>query len=101
MSSYPISVNKSNPGSLTPTHSGNTKEYNESHYDLCLNEVIVPDEFGHTKKYYRLHAKHPHSTEMALAYDIQCPHCAGLLKPVGRMLNANELFLYECRHCDK
>lgn len=101
MSSYPISVSKSNPYFLTPTHSGNTKEYNESHNDFCLNEEIVADKFGGVKKYYRLHSKQPHNTEMALAYDVKCPHCNGILKPVGRMLNANNLFLYECRNCGK
>lgn len=101
MNSYPVSVNKNNPTLLTPTHSGNTREYIEEHNDFCLNVELVSDKFGGVKKYYRLHAKQPHNTEMALAYDVKCPQCAGILKPVGRMLDCYDLFLYECRNCNK
>lgn len=53
------------------------------------------------QKYYRLHAKHDHTQEMALAYDIQCPKCSGRLKQIGRQLSFNELGLYTCLTCNR
>ena len=51
---------------------------------------------------YRLHAKKPHTVEMALQYDIKCPRCRVRdMKLVGRCLSSRDLGLYKCRVCDK
>ena len=71
-------------------------------FSLYLTEVFHRDEEGIVHKYYRLHARDPHSIEDALAYDIKCPECSGLntLKQIGRFLNWNKLGVYKCPYCD-
>lgn len=51
------------------------------------------------QKYYRLHAKHDHTPEMALAYEIKCPKCGQIMKQVTRQNSFTELGLYTCKHC--
>ena len=53
------------------------------------------------KKFYRLHAKEPHTIEMALAYDIKCPACKKSLKQVGRQITTTKLGLYTCPSCNR
>ena len=80
-----------------------TEEYAQRMCNLYLSDEIHRDDEGKLHKYYRLHAKEPHSIEDALAYDILCPECAnrGKLKQIGRVLNYNDLGLYRCPFCDK
>ena len=74
MSNYPLRANKYNWRPLTPeTNHYYTDEYTASMYDLYLTDEYIRDRHNNTRRYYRLHAKQPHSIEMALAYDIKCP----------------------------
>lgn len=100
---YPIQVSKHDWCSLEPqTNTLYSEQYIADHYDLYLTQEFVPDNSGNTRRYYRLHAKHAHSTEMALAYDIRCPRCGvNVLKPVSRCIDFHTLGLYECPVCDR
>lgn len=100
---YPIRVNKHDWRSLEPqTNIFYSEEYIADHYDLYLTREFVKDTSGNMRRYYRLHAKHAHSIEMALAYDIKCPCCGGnVLKQVGGCKDYYTLGLYECPVCDK
>lgn len=98
---YPIIRNKKNVNLLTPSHSTYSDEYAQRMCSLYLSDEIHVDDKRQTHKYYRLHAKDAHSEEMALSYDIACPHCGTHLKQVGRTLNYNDLGLYICKHCDE
>ena len=76
MSNYPLKVNKYNWRSLEPqTNLCYTEDYIADHYDLYLTSEYIPDDYGNTRRYYRLHANRAHSIEMALAYDVKCPCC--------------------------
>lgn len=86
---------------LTASSSFYSEEYAQRMCDLYLKEEFAKNEKGRVKKYYRLHAKHDHTQEMALAYDIQCPKCSGRLKQIGRQLSFNELGLYTCPACNR
>ena len=99
---YPIIANKKN-NILRTHHSSYSEEYAQRMCNLYLSDEIHRDDEGKLHKYYRLHAKEPHSIEDALAYDILCPECAnrGKLKQIGRVLNYNDLGLYRCPFCDK
>jgi hypothetical protein len=102
MANYPIRVVNKEKTLLHPSSSYYSDEYAENNCDLFLRSSVEQDEQGKLHKYYRLHAKHAHDTEMALAYDIQCPKCrVGMLKQIGRQLSYNELGLYRCPVCDK
>ena len=99
---YPLnSLNKE--GSLLQSHhSYYSDECAQSHCSLYLSDEFEGDAYhNNIKSLYRLHAKEPHNIEMALAYDIKCPHCSGQLKQVGRQLNYHDLGLYECPACNK
>ena len=102
MSTYPLKPNKYNWRDLRPDQTFYTEDYIRDHYDLYLSTEHIKDEYGEVRRYYRLHASKPHSIEMALAYDVRCPHCdSHKLKQVGRCLSFHELGLYECPICDK
>lgn len=103
MSNYPLKVNKINWRSLEPqTNTCFTEDYIAGHHDLYLTSEYIPDDNGNHRRYYRLHANHPHSIEMALAYDIKCPHCGcHAMKQVGRCKDYYTLGLYECPVCDR
>lgn len=103
MSNYPLRANKYNWRSLTPgTNHYYTDEYTASMYDMYLTDEFIRDKHNNLHRYYRLHAKQPHSIEMALAYDIKCPRCKGNdLKQVGRCKDFYTLGLYECPVCDR
>ena len=103
MKNYPLIAKNKEGTLLHPQHTYYSDEYAESMCDLFLRDCVVKDEQGKLHKYYRLHAKEPHSIEDALAYDILCPECAnrGKLKQIGRVLNYNDLGLYRCPFCDK
>ena len=98
---YPLKANKFNRRSLEPLHCFSSEEYVDSHYDLYLTTEHTRDEHYNVHRFYRLHAAQPHNIEMALAYDIKCPNCGGLLKQVGRCQNYHDLGLYKCPICDK
>ena len=86
---------------LTPVNSYYSDEYTQRRYDLYLADEVARDEEGKVRKFYRLHAKHGHTQEMALAYDIKCPKCNGRLKQVGRQLSSSVLGLYSCPACNR
>lgn len=100
---YPLRQNKFDWRSLTPEDNHYfTEEYIADHYDLYLTSEYTKDNEGEVHRYYRLHANHPHTIEMALAYDIKCPRCKGnVLKQVARCRNYYTLGLYECPVCDR
>ena len=103
MANYPLLRNKANKNLLHPLHTFDSNEYTEKMNDLFLREEFYRDEHGNVKKYYRLHAREPHSIEMSLAYDIDCPKCGSgsKLKVVGRCVDFHTLGLYECPVCSK
>lgn len=102
MANYPLKAMNKEGKLLLPNNSFISDEYAENNCDLFLRSSVEQDEQGKLHKYYRLHAKYAHDTEMALAYDIQCPQCrVGMLKQIGRQLSYNELGLYRCPVCDK
>lgn len=78
-----------------------TDEYAEKYADLLLRSSIVEGKNGKHFNEYRLITKEPHTVEMALSYDIECPECGKTLKQVGRCLNSHKLGLYRCPTCDK
>ncbi len=102
MANYPLKASNKEGTLLLPNNSSFSDEYAEKTCDLFLRSSVEQDEQGKLHKYYRLHAKQAHNTEMALAYDIQCPECrVGMLKQIGRQLSYNELGLYRCPVCDR
>jgi len=102
MANYPLKASNKEGTLLLPNNSSFSDEYAEKTCDLFLRSSVVQDEQGKLHKYYRLHAKQAYNTEMALAYDIQCPECrVGMLKQIGRQLSYNELGLYRCPVCDR
>ena len=99
---YPLVRLNKKSALLKPTHSSYSDEYASRMCDLYLSDEIHKDENGKMHKYFRLHARQPHSIEDALVYDIKCPECNrhNNLKMVGRILNYNDLGLYICPQCD-
>ena len=86
---------------LHPVQTYYSKEYADEMCRLYLTDETAVDAKGGRTKNYRLHAKNPHSIEMALAYDIHCPCCGGHMKQVGRSLDAHTLGLYTCKTCNR
>lgn len=86
---------------LIPSNSYYSEEYAQRMCALYLSDEIAKDEEGKARKFYRLHARHEHTQEEALAYDIKCPKCNGRLKQIGRQISLNELGLYTCPACNK
>ena len=97
---YILRAQKNNWRLLTPRETVNTLEFVESMSDLWLTTDVRRDDSGQTYKYYRLHARLPHSIEQALAYDIKCPRCGNHMKQVARSLNTHDLGLYMCPVCE-
>lgn len=98
---YPLKKVNKEGTLLRPQHTYYSDEYAQAVCQLHLSKVIIRDNDGKLKTRYRLHSKHPHSIEMAMAYNIICPKCHNLLKQVGRSLSYHELGLYACPICDK
>ena len=86
---------------LHPTGTLYTDSYAEQNADLLLRSRLVEGRNGKFLNEYRLIAKNPHTIEMMLAYDIECPECGKNLRLVGRSLNSRKLGLYRCPSCDK
>lgn len=104
MAVYPL-VKQNKEGTLLKgTHSFYSESFAQDHCNLYLTDSLVEgngeNEHSHVRR-YRLHAKNPHNIEMALAYDINCPHCGNRMKQVGRQLDFYELGVYACSRCDK
>ena len=99
---YPIVKNKKT-NTLHPSNSNYSDEYAQKMCDLYLSDEVHTGNDGKLHRYYRLHAKLPHSIEDALTYDIKCPGCGqrGTLKQVGRVQNCYDLGLYRCPICEK
>lgn len=101
MANYPlIKLNKQGT-LLHPQHTFYSEEYARSVCDLYLSEEYSSDVYHNVSRQYRLHAHNPHSVDMALAYDIKCPHCGAAMKQVGHTLNHYDLGAYKCPVCDK
>lgn len=97
---YPLH-RQSKSNILKPSNSYYTEEYAQRMYDFYLSDEVARDEEGRVRKFYRLHARHEHTQEMAFAYDIKCPKCHGGLKQIGRQISFNELGLYTCPACNR
>ena len=101
MSVYPLMKNK-NGGAMHPQSTSYSEKYAERMCDLYLTEEHSRDEQGHVHRQYRLHARHPHTIEMALDHTVQCPKCkVHNLKQIGRCLDSHTLGAYICPVCDK
>ena len=97
---YPLmKLNKYDQDILTPQNTYYSEEYCARICDLYLTDQLHRNEKGNMQKYYRLHAKHDHTPEMALAYEIKCPKCGQIMKHVTRQNRFTELGLYTCKHC--
>lgn len=101
MANYPLIKTNKQGTMLHPQASFCSEEYAHSMCDLYLSEECTRDQFWNVTHRYRLHASEPHSIDMALAYNIQCPRCGALLKQVGHTLNYYDLGAYMCPVCDK
>ena len=86
---------------LHPCSTSFSDEYAEQELDLSLRDQVIENADGKLTTAYRLYSREPHSIEMALAYDIECPNCGRNLKQVGRCLNSHMLGLYRCPSCDR
>lgn len=86
---------------LTPSNSYYSEEYARRMCDIYLSDEVARDEEGKVRKHYRLHSRHDHTQEAALAYDIKCPKCHSSLKQIGRQISFNELGLYSCPACSR
>lgn len=86
---------------LHPIHTYYSDEYARKMCNLYLSDEVERNQEGRMQKYYRLHARYDHTQEMALSYDIKCPHCTGKLKQVGRQISLNKLGLYTCPACSR
>lgn len=101
MANYPlIKLNKQGT-LLLPQHTLYSEEYARSMCNLYLSEEYSSDAYYNVSKQYRLHAREPHSVDMALAYDIKCPNCGTMMKQVGQTLNYYDLGAYICPICNK
>lgn len=98
---YPATSNNKNWKILNTHSSYYSKEYADRACKLYISDEFAETNTGKKHKYFRLYAQQPHSIEMALAYEIHCPCCNSMLKPVARMRNEHELFLYECPSCSR
>lgn len=102
MANYPIYKMNKEGTLLGSQNSYYSDEYAAQICDLYLRDQLEKDNNGKIHTYYRLHAYHPHTIDMALQYNIHCPNCSsGMLKQVGRCLNFHELGLYVCPVCEK
>lgn len=87
---------------LHPVSTSYSDEYAEKTQKLFLRSKIVDNGYGKLlTRVYRLYAMEPHSIEMALAYDIECPECGKNLRQIGRCVNSHKLGLYRCPACDR
>ncbi len=86
---------------LSPSNSYYSEEYARRMCSLYLSDEVAKDERGKMQRFFRLHAMHGHTQEMAFAYDIKCPKCSGSLKQIGRQISLNELGLYICPACSR
>ena len=98
---YPLTVNKKDGVTLTPHNSYYSDEYASKMCDLYLTAKVYRNEHGKMQRYYRLNAKHDHTIEQALAYNIKCPKCGAMMKQVGRQNSYTELGLYTCPKCER
>lgn len=100
---YTLYKNKYDPKMLYPTSTWYSDEYCRDHCRMYLSTEYVEDDWSHKlHKYYRLHSSEPHTIDMSLGYEIQCPECKRhKMRQMGRSLNAHDLGLYYCPECDK
>ena len=86
---------------MHPTGTMYTDEAAERELDLLLRSESIRPEYGRSFNDYQRIARNPHTVEMALAYDIECPECGGRLRQVRRCLDSHRLGLYRCPECDR
>ena len=101
MTCYPLTKTESTGKIMMPLQTMNSEEFIRDRYDLYLTDELIYNDDGKLKRHYRLHSKEPHRMEDYLAYDILCPKCRKVLKPIGRPIGYNDLGLYACPFCDK
>jgi len=102
MANYPLFSAKKGSNRFIAQSTFYSDEYAEDMCDLHLRTEFMRDSNGKYIHGYRLHAKHPHTIEDALKYDIYCPKCkTHTLKQLGRCRNSHELGWYVCPCCDK
>lgn len=101
MTCYPLTKTESTGKIMMPLQTMNSEEFIRDRYDLYLTDELIYNDNGKLKRRYRLHSKEPHRMEDYLAYDILCPKCRKVLKPIGRPIDYNDLGLYACPFCDK
>ncbi len=70
MANYPLKASNKEGMLLLPNNSSFSDEYAEKTCNLFLRSSVEQDGQGKLHKYYRLHAKQAHNTEMALAYAV-------------------------------
>lgn len=93
---YPLRKENETGTLLRPSYALNTEEHVARFNDLYLTTEIRKTENG-LQKCYRLHAREPHRMRDYLAYDIQCPDCQQLMKPVDGPVDYHTLGLYACK----
>ena len=101
MTCYPLTKTERTSKTMKPLQTMNSEAFIRDRYDLYLTDELLYNDGGKLKRHYRLHAIEPHRMEDYLAYDILCPKCSRVLKPVGRPIDHNGLGLYTCPFCNK
>ena len=101
MTCYPLSKTERTGNTMMPLQTMNSEEFIRDRYDLYLTDELIYNNDGRLNRRYRLPSKELHRMEDYLAYDILCPKCSRVLKPVGRPIDYNDLGLYACPFCDK
>lgn len=100
---FTLRKNKYDPKLLYPSETYNTVEAIQWNHSFYLTTDYVKDEWtDKLHKYYRLHSTTPHTIDMSLGYEIECPEChRHKMRQIGRSLNAYDLGLYYCPECDR
>ncbi len=99
---FTLRKNKYDPKLLYPIKTYNTEDAIKRVHELYLTTDYVKDDWSDSlHRYYRLHSTIPHTIDMSLGYEIECPEChRRKMRQIGRSLNAYDLGLYYCPDCD-
>lgn len=101
MANYPLIPQNEERTLFSCMNAGYSDEYASRVCDLYVSSEVHDMGHGKLQKFYRLHAKQPHSIEMALRYEIQCPKCYHPMQKVSRCNDYHDLGLYTCPTCEK
>ncbi len=85
---------------LHPQSTYYTEDYAERMCNFYLTDELYKNDRGNIDTYYRLHAKKPHSSDDALAYDVYCPKCGRQMRQITTNYNLHTLGYYECKKCN-